>query len=579
MIDNFTFLNEYLILPISFGAAILLIVFIWKEWSQSGKHRLYFKVLLAFLAISSLILIALKPAIPGDKDSNKLVLLTHGFEKFQLDSLKKAHKKIKQLEYEPGQLISKEIRAAKNVFILGHGIRQYDLWQLDEIPALFLVGNLPEGVVKLNYEQENFVGDSLVLKGLYANPESGNQLVMQDPAGTGLDSLVFNTEEKRSFRLSAELKVEGKYLFSLVEKDSFGEILTSDPVPVKVSKKDPLQILVINSFPTFETRYLKNFLAEAGHRITVRSQITTGRYKYEYFNTNRSSLGSLTEESLGPFDLLIIDAAALRSLPGNQRSAIENSARENGLGVFIQADDAFFKSPGILADLDFERITATEVSIEHWPGIKFPIHPYTLKDDFRIQSIHSANNLISTGYKRNGFGRIGTTIFTNTYQLMLDGHTRAYKQLWSQVVENISRKENPAVAWEKNQMIAYKHEPYDFRLRTVLDSVEVKNKEGNTIPLMQEVDFPTLWKGTTWPKQSGWNTLQADTTGVFEYYVSNKTHWKALTAFNTFEANKRYFIRPEIVGQGLRPLEPINPLWFFGLFLICMGGLWLEPKL
>ncbi|MFN4763015.1 hypothetical protein ACKGJN_07840 [Gillisia sp. Q332] len=578
MTDNFTFLNEHLILPIFFGAAILVLVFIWKEWSQSGKYHLAIKVLLAFLAIFSLILIALKPAIPGNINSNKVVLLTDGFEDFQLDSLKKAHKGIKQLEYDLGQLISEEISSAENVFILGHGLKKYDLWQLDEVPVKFLAGNPPEGIVKLNYEQENFVGDNLVLKGLYSNPKSGNRLILQNPAGTGLDSLVFNAEEKQPFLLSAELKVEGRYLFSLLEKDSLGEMLTSDPVPVKVAEKEHLQILIINSFPTFETRYLKNFLSEAGHRVTVRSQITTGRYKYEYFNTDRSPLGNLTENNLESFDLLIIDAASLRSLPGNQISAIENSVRENGLGVFIQADDGFFKSPGI-SDLDFERITTSDVSLEPWPGIKLSVHPYTLKDDFGMQAIHATNNMIWSGYKRNGSGRMGTSVFTNTYQLLLDGHSRAYKQLWSQVVEHISRKENTAAEWESNQLIAYKDEPFNFRLRTVLDSVALKNQDGNTIPLMQDVDFPTLLKGTTWPKQSGWKSLQADTSGIFEYYVSEESHWRVLTAFNTLEDNRRYFNRPEIAGQGSRPSEPINPLWFFGLFLICMGGLWLEPKL
>lgn len=578
MTDKFTVLNEHLILPILLGAGILLLVFIWKEWSQSGKQRLALKVLLSLLAVGSLVLIALKPAFPGNKNPNKLVLLTEGFEKFQLDSLKKAHKRIKQLEYDPGTLISEELRSAENVFILGHGIKEYDLWQLDEVPVKFPGGNPPEGIVKLNYEQENFVGDQLVLKGLYSNPKSGNQLVLQDPAGTGIDSLVFTSEKKQNFQLSAELKVEGKYVFSLVEKDSLGEILTSDPVPVKVAEKEPLQILILNSFPTFETRYLKNFLAEAGHRLMVRSQITTGRYKYEYFNTSRIALSGITENSLEPFDLLILDAVSLRGLPGNQRSAVENSVQENGLGVFVQADDGFFKSPGI-SDLDFDRITTLEVSLEQWPGIKLPLHPYSLKNDFRMQSIHTADNLILTGYKRNGLGRIGTMVFINTYHLLLDGNSSAYKQLWSQVVENLSRKENPAVEWEKNQMITYKDEPFDFKLRTVSDSVEVKNPEGNTIPLMQDVDFPTLWKGTTWPEQSGWNSLQADTSDIFEYYVANNSNWKALTAFNTREANKRYSINPEAKGHGLQPLEPLNSLWFFGIFLICMGGLWLEPKL
>ncbi|MGM1054882.1 MAG: hypothetical protein ACQEWG_03235 [Bacteroidota bacterium] len=578
MIDNLSFLNAHLILPISVAAMIILLVFIWKEWSQSGKHRLVLKVLLSLLAVGSLVLIALKPAITGNKNPNKIILLTDGFEKFELDSLKKAHKRIKQLEYDPGELISEEISSAENVFVLGHGLKEYDQWQLDKVPVNFVGGNLPEGVVKLNYEQENFVGDNLVLKGLYSNPKSGNRLVLQDPAGTGLDSLIFNSEEKQDFLLSAELKVEGKYLFSLVEKDSLSIMLKSDPIPVRVAEKEPLQILILNSFPTFETRYLKNFLAEAGHHVTVRSQITTGRYKYEYFNTDRIPLANLTENNLESLDLLILDAASLRSLPGNQRSAIENSVKNNGLGLFIQTDDGFFKAPG-LANLNFERITTSEVRMEQWPGIKLSVFPYAIKDDFGMQSIHTAQNLIWSGYKRNGSGRIGTTVFTNTYQLLLDGHSRAYKQLWSQVVEDISRKGNPAIVWEKNQMFAYKDEPFDFRLRTVLDSVVVKNQEGNTIPLMQDVDFPALWEATTWPEQSGWNSLQADTSGIFEYYVTDETSWNALTAFNTLEDNRRYFKRPGSIGEGARTLEPINPLWFFGLFLICMGGLWLEPKL
>lgn len=578
MIDKFTLLNEHLILPIFIGAGILMLVFIWKEWSQSGKFRLAIKILLAFLAIISLVLIALKPAIPGNLASNKLILLTHGFEDFQLDSLKKIHKRIKQLEYEPGKLISEEIKSAENVFILGHGLKEYDLWQLDEIPVKFLGGSPSEGIVKLNYKQENFVGDKLLMKGLFAKPKSGNRLILQDPAGTGLDSLVFNAEEKQPFLLSSELKVEGKYLFSLVEKDSLGIMLKSDPVPVKVADKEPLQILIINSFPTFETRYLKNFLAETGHRVTARSQITTDRYKFEYFNTDRRPLGNLTENSLESFDLLIIDAASLRSIPGNQRNALENSVRKNGLGVFIQANDGFFNSPGI-SDLNFERITTSEVNMKQWPGIKLSVHPYTLKDDFGVQSIHTTGGLILTGYKRNGLGRLGTMVLINTYQLLLEGHSSAYKELWSQVVENISRKENPTVDWDTNQLITYKDEPFNFWLRTVLDSVVVKNQDGNTIPLMQDVDFPGLWKGTTWPKQSGWNSLQADTSGTFEYYVTDKTSWNALTAFNTLEDNLRYFNHPETVVQGIRPLAPINPMWFFGIFLICMGVLWLEPKM
>src|SRR5690606_2672042 len=177
-------------------------------------------------------------------------------------------------------------------------------------------------------------------------PRSGHRLVLQGPGGVGLDSIDLVNDGEPPFQLAAELKAPGDSVYYLTEKNGEGEIFSRDPFPVQVEMKANLRILVLNNFPTFETKYLKNFLAEAGHEVVVRSQITTGRFKYEYFNANRTVIGNLSREALEAYDLLIIDAASLRSLGSSYSGALLNVVGTDGLGVFIQPDEAFFSAPG-----------------------------------------------------------------------------------------------------------------------------------------------------------------------------------------------------------------------------------------
>ena len=46
---------------------------------------------------------------------------------------------------------------------------------------------------------------------------------------------------------------------SLVEKDSMNNLLASNPIGIQVIPKSTLNVLIINGFPTFETKYLKKY--------------------------------------------------------------------------------------------------------------------------------------------------------------------------------------------------------------------------------------------------------------------------------------------------------------------------------
>lgn len=577
MIDSIVFLNEPWLWPILFGAIILVIVFLWKDWAQSGKGRFILKAFLAILSVTALALIALKPALPSGVHAGKMILLTPGYLDQQVDSLKKEYRKIKILEYVPGQPLTKNLGSSEKVFIAGHGVKEYDLWQMTGFPTEYLGGTESAGVVKLNYERELPVGDRMVLKGIYRNPEPGKRLVLQDPGGAGLDSIVLTSEKEQSFHFETQLKVAGNYVFSLAEKDSMGNLGSRDPLPVKVNEKKNLKILVLNSFPTFETRNLKNFLSEAGHELVVRSQMTRERFKYEYLNTEPISVGSLTEATLEGFDVVLMDAPTLRNLSGTQTNVLERLVREGGLGIFIQADESFFNFRGDLVPLNFERVQNAEIGLEDWQEIIFTRFPYRIKKEFGIQSIHTSGDQIITAYRRLGEGRIGTSVIFNTYHLNLEGKAEIYRQFWTKALEQLAVKESPPASFEQDNYLIYPNEPFHFKIRSELEEPEVTTV-GHRIPLIQNLHLPWLREGTTWPQVEGWNAIRLDTTAVMDYYVAGEKTWRSLSAVKTKEANQRFFRTAESIRELENPLEPINPLWFYGLFLICMGGLWLEPK-
>ncbi|WP_109097407.1 hypothetical protein [Aquimarina sp. AU58] len=584
MIDQITFLNENWILQIGIGGIILWFVFIWKEWPEFGKRRFWIKITISFLAITSLAIIALKPAIStANTITTKMVLLTEGYDKEQLDSLARIHKKLKKHLYKANHPIFDGVDTPDSVFVLGYGVKPYDLWQLDNYNVSYLGRKTPSGVIRFKYDYKNTVGKRQVFTGLYANPQKGNRLILEGPGGAGLDSVSLLVGEQQKFEFTTNLNVKGNYLFSLVEKDTLGKILSTDPIPLIVEDSTPLKIVVINGFPTFETKYLKNYLAEMGHQVLVRSQITKGRYKFEYFNMERVPMGTFSKKNLESFDLVIIDANSLKNLGRASRIALENSVKENGLGIFIQPDSNFFRASNGLGAFNFVSEKNTETRLDSETKAKLSKHAFVFKDEFLLQHIHTKpNTKIISGYKRIGNGRVGTTVLENTYELVLDGHTTAYQQIWSKLITSLSRKETPQIEWETTSIIAYKDHPFTFEVRTSISKPIVKTNKKYSVSMRSDIDIKNLWKGVTYPRDFGWNTqfIEQDTTKVFEYFVADTSHWKSQMVYKTIEENKRHYkksLKSETIQN--HTIRPIPLLGFYLLFLLCAGYLWLEPKL
>lgn len=581
MIDQVTLGQTHLIWPVVMGSGLLWLLFIWKEWKGAAGTRFYIKTVVGLIAVSALAMIALRPNMEMSQNEKHTAIVSPGYQKAALDSLKAVHKNLTMLTYTPGMDLTEKIETGQEVFVLGQGLQPFDLWQLDMASVHFLTGDQPSGISRLSYKMENVVGSDFLVEGRYHKAAEGQQLILKGPGGTVLDSTELRALSNQRFSLKAQHPVAGKFVYTLTEKDSLGNELSSAPLAVAIKPKDRLNILIINQFPSFETKYLKNFLAASGHGVMVRSQVSTSRYKYEYFNTPQKATIDVTGKTLNETDLLIIDATSLQKASKSTRQLLEKAIAENGLGVFVQADESMYALKMPLLNFSFLKQDDKEVALEKHPDTSFKKYPYLFKKEVLTEPVQQSGEGIVTAYKRSGAGRIGTTVLKNTYELILEGNDVEYQGVWSNIISDISKRKVTETVWKQDEMMVYKDHPFHFEINTGVENPVVKSSEGSSIPMAQDMDLKELWRGTTFPRETGWNQLVVshDSTAVFNFYVLDTSHWASLRAFNNIIENKRYFSQQTRSAEKTTGVKPVEPWWFFIVFLLAMSFLWLEPKL
>ncbi|WP_396597115.1 hypothetical protein [Dokdonia sp. R86516] len=580
MIDNISFIHEEWMLPVIAGAAVLWGLFIWKELRVTGIKYVFLKAIVAIIAVASLALMLLQPVKAVPRTMGVGIILTEAYKQQQVDSLQGLYKDIEIINYDGDGFNPSQLEAISTAYILGNGIASYDIWQLRPMATTYLTGERLSGITKLAYNKSATVGDSLSVRGIYSLPAKGHRLLLEDAGGNTLDSVTVSGGDAFDFELQATTSVSGRYVYKLIEKDSLGSIITENPLPLIIKEKERLSVLIINGFPTFETKYLKNYLADEGHEVLVRSQLTKERYKFENFNRKQGTIYGFTSANLSAFDVVIMDASSYNGLSSGSRRALNNQVSREGLGVFIQPDLAVVNN-GKRFGFRFKRNNKKEASLSAWPKVKLATLQHSFDTGALVQPIISKNGNVWAAYAQRGAGRWGSTTLTDTYQLVLDGNEAAYNYLWSSILSAISQRELPVLHWEFQEELGVRDAPFRFKLRTAIPAPKVLDSKQVAILLRQDLLLEDQWEGTVYPSQTGWNELhlEKDTTTIGNYYIPLDTDWKTLKASTQIAHNKRTFTenKKNVATQSV--LKPVERLWLFIIFILAMGYLWLAPRL
>ena len=157
---------------------------------------------------------------------------------------------------------------------------------------------------------------------------------------------------------------------------------------------------------------------------------------------------------------------------------------------------------------------------------------------------------------------------------MLKGQGEAYQYLWASLIKPLILSEGDISISAKFPVI--RDESVELNLKYA-DSVTAWQVNGTNLSPMQDIHIPTHWSATYWPDSIGWHqsVVNKDSTWL---YVSDHDTYNSMRAFNTRQANLIFDLK-SIDQQQISYWQEVNLIWFYLLFLLSVGYLWLEPKL
>lgn len=570
---------------VSLGLLILLAILAWME-RRSTARWLAARLFALIILLASIAALLLRPALPATDRQSPLLLLTKNYDRQVVDSLRQTTPKLEilytsdALPYPQAQPLTDPISlstlAPRVTGIAGEGLPADVLEYFPEHRFQFYPAAPQPGVTAM-LQEAYYEGQPNLLQGRYQTDGETVTLVLSSPSAAE-DSVQLAGAAEQAFSLAFTPRSAGKWLYNLLVKDSSGAVLDLQKVPLVVTTQRHLRILILQAFPAFEIRYLKDFLAAKGHAVAVRSQVSRDKYRTEFSNLPEQALARINATLLDGFDVLLLDGAAYQALSRAELSAISQSVNA-GLGVLglINGPQAELDRWLGLGSVGREPDT---ISLEK--NISLPAYPVQAASRHDWYPVHvSSRGHTIAAYRYEGKGRLAFQSLQESYAYWLRGDSLTYGGLWIPLLEKTARPLTSDYTLNLNSIFPhYAGVPIDFQLTTANNPVAVL-ADSVAVPLLEDYRIAGVWHGRSWPEHAGWHQLKAGEVQL-DYYSFPTAAWPSLAV-----AQKKQFTQSRAVSapafaaamhENTR-LQPVSLLWFYLFFLLSAGFLWLAPKL
>lgn len=573
-------MNNFVIHPLaSPWLAILFLLplgyFLWREYQRKLRFRslrLFAQVIL-FLALLGFYF---RPGFNQQKAATPVLVLTPGYTATSVDSVIQSEKEF-MIVHQKGvpsyrgsiKLSDRDLeRYASSIhWVAGEGFSLAELERLKDVRFQFLPTSIPEGIQSLDIPPQMKVGNTEVISGTVHSSKS-QWLRLSGPGG--VEDSVLLPIGRSSFHLSVTPKNSGPLLYHVQLGDGVKE-----PVPVVVTKEDKLRILFLQKYPTAEARALKNFLEEKGHALAVRHQISKDNFLFSFANTTPMRFTFIDEKLLQDFDVLVIDEASLGSFSQLHQAALL-AAIDDGLGVHVLPWEEFknmnwlFPSAPQKTDQDTLHIKGRKNYV-----LQRTKHQWNESDG--MIPIWKAKDNIITGYFLRGKGKISTQAIAETFPIRFQGDESDYAKIWSQLLTRVARTKSKEQINMLQSIPYYTGSPLTLQL---ISSQATPALKADDVPvsLREEAFVDQVWTGKIRVGEAGWHTLTS-TEDTLHYWVSNREEWKTLGLAQQLHQNKLKQSTDKSVASAIQHVQEIPLIWFFLMFLLASGFLWLAPKL
>lgn len=580
------------------AATALLAFMLTIEWRRPLRLRVA-RCAACVIAVASLTTILLRPGHWTTHDE-KAIILTSSYRQTIVDSLTSLHRDaaIYHLGTTPYRHSSplnsyRDVLPSKGstpttadnassssnpvgsvIAIVGNGLPTF---ALDSLPHGFMYLPAPpeDGITAITYSpRELQVGQPVVVSGRYHIQKPPVTAYFIQPSGKK-DSVSLATP-RGTFSFDFIPRTSGQLTCRLVLSDRDGKRI-EETLPLTIAPFRPLNIILLQSFPTFEMQHLKNFLSDRGHRISMRAQLSRNTYRTEHINRPAQTLNKITASLLDECDLVIADPGVWKDLSQQERSIVSTALR-NGLGVMTHFDGIPQKlTSDELLPFSFSRVSTDTVSVII-RGKRHTLNAVPLTPvKFNGTSTLSAAGRSLSGYVPVRQGMSGFQLMRETYSLLLTGDSVSYGALWSPLIEALARPHDKADAITiQNTVPVYANEPIEIQILS--ETTPALFADGVPITVTEDVLIDDVWHARFWSDRKGWHQLytESDTTSL---YVFDAPDWSAIRQAQQQTAHFDASRRSSTIAASPRVAAPWPPTAFWLFFLLSMGFLWLAPKL
>jgi hypothetical protein len=579
-------LNTFWLLLILVIITIFLLVL---EWFKPRRFIVY-RLLAVSVAMLSIGLLMLRPSYLTGGKSDQYLVLTPNYQKQLIDSVLEAHPELTVLNYGDSSTrkSSEKIQTRQQVkmldgkiaFIAGEGLSKSHFNLLQHKTFHYLPGQKPIGIIEFLHPSLTYPGQLSVIKGKL-NVEEFTILQLIDPAGK-IDSLILNYPGEHYFTFQVLPKQAGKVLYTLKTITSSNEETVH--VPLIISEPQKLEVLMLQLAPSFEMRQLKNFLTGQGHGIQVRSQLSKSNFSYEKVNTELKQITSINNATLKNYDLLILENSTLEQLSRNEAEAI-TGATKAGLGVLLLMDQVGNKNKqaNLISRIALLKDDQDTIHLSFYESSKKHIlkkQRLIINPEQDIVPVLASNDKVLSAYHHQGFGKVAMQLLNETYQLRLSGDSTAYAAIWTDLISKSSRiKSIKTEITIADQFPYYPGVPLTFNMLSNEERPQLYY-ENQIVPITEDLLIDNQWSATMRPQKVGWNSVQLSDSTQYDFYVFDEHEWSALRLQQQMNMHQAEVIEQhEGDYESIHRYKTVPVYYFYLIFVLAMGFLWLVPKL
>ncbi|WP_151087065.1 hypothetical protein [Hymenobacter baengnokdamensis] len=590
-------------LLIALACGLLALGLAWAAWHRPDRRRLAGRLAASLAAPLAFWLMAYPPlrAVPAARA--EAIVLTPGY---QPDTLKQLLRHLgagtavwtygtKPVAHSKalGSLLTlaEQRPALHRLHLLGEGLPAAELALLGRLPVVYHAGPASEGFRAAAWSRQLSLGQYAEAEGSVVATQAGPAWVSLWAEGAGRDSVRLPAGAG-SFHLRYQPKTAGLARYELRLRRS-GHLQASEPLPLEINTAPLPPVLLLAAVPGFEFKFLKNALAAAGRAVALRTTVSRGLVQTEVLNQAAQSLDHLTPSLLSRYAVVVADAATLATLPGAESQALHGAIREGRLGLVVLADAAPLpaatpaRADFVVQPLPVAGATSQLLSWPYAPTAVRAMQPAQLRASAARPLVLAHGSAPVVAARRFGLGAVVVSVVPETFHWALQGQQAAYNSFWSQLLTSATPPPAPAASWQVLDQWPRTQQPLTLRLAgprpTSLPTVQpLAGGPVVRLALAQDTRLPEWSTAQYWPATAGWHSVRGPGHTTHSFYVYDPAAWRGpeLAARQQALAART---TPPGASQGGQPAmttvqQPWPAGWFFGLFLLAAGFLWLEEK-